>query len=551
MECLRESIIMDITEMKEMHQKIEEQKQLYEIMLSATPEMILLKDLDFKYVHVNKAVEDFLGITADQIIGKTNFDLFSKEHAQKLLIEDECVIKSGETITYEENMSSIPNKSGKKCNNKQPLTYMKSKTPVRNAKGEITGILISSVDITKVKQYEQALEKAKQGLEIEVEKRTAELKAANKQLKESRHVLNSIIENAPMVIWLKGMDYKYVLMNSYIHRFYKFDKDFCIGKTDFDIHPKEYAENFRKEDLEMIKTHKIIKKEIVFNIDGKDSYSYVIKFPLVDDKGEVYGICGIVSDITDRITAEIETRDAKNRAEKINKLKDEFLAYISHELRTPLSLINLNTNLLMKNKILMEKEIDKLNEIEKAVGMAVNIIDDILDISRIEAGELKINISRFDLKELLIQTVEEIAKSFEGKKIKIETDLNAGFINSDMKRITQIVNNLLSNAFKYTAKGFIKVKSRINENAVSISVSDSGRGIKKENIKKVFEPFFREKESKYSKSSLGLGLSICNKITKALKGTLSVKSELNKGSTFTLEIPAAHDDKGKEDDLFY
>lgn len=247
----------------------------------------------------------------------------------------------------------------------------------------------------------------------------------------------------------------------------------------------------------------------------------------------------------------IELVKARDRAERINKLKDEFLAYISHELRTPLSLINLNTELLMKRNILAGKDLEKLVQTENAVNSAVQIIEDIIDISRIEAGEMEVNLHLFYLPPLVEEVISSVKKILDGENRKITSDIEVGQIFSDSKRIRQILINLISNAVKYSEKGNIFVTAKKDNSNIVFSVIDQGKGISPENLEKIFEPFFRESDAKYNKKSMGLGLTICKKIVDNLGGSIYVKTETGKGSCFTFTIPDMNNNANEKVHYFF
>ncbi|ONF92425.1 PAS domain-containing sensor histidine kinase [Leptospira santarosai] len=240
----------------------------------------------------------------------------------------------------------------------------------------------------------------------------------------------------------------------------------------------------------------------------------------------------------------------KEMAEKANKAKSEFLANMSHELRTPLNSI-IGFSRLMQLPMEMEKE-NKYKDLIFHSGVhLLNIINDILDLSRIEAGKLVLNESDFDLKELISTSVEMILGEAITKNIEMTFQYfpeEANFeIKADPKRIRQVVLNLLGNAIKFTDScGNILITLKKLESHFKLSVQDSGIGIPQNEIHKIFETFHqvkREDRSAYEGS--GLGLPIVKKIVEAHQGSIEVESELGKGSTFNVFFPSFSDSENQ------
>ncbi|EMI68674.1 PAS domain-containing sensor histidine kinase [Leptospira noguchii] len=232
----------------------------------------------------------------------------------------------------------------------------------------------------------------------------------------------------------------------------------------------------------------------------------------------------------------------KEMAEKANKAKSEFLANMSHELRTPLNSI-IGFSRLMQFPEGMERENQYLDLIFHSGVHLLNIINDILDLSRIEADKLVLNESNFDLKELISTSVEMILGEAITKKIEMTFEFfpkDANFeIKADPKRIRQVILNLLGNAIKFTgSNGEILITLNKLENNFQLSVQDSGIGIPKEEISKIFETFYQVKgEDRAAYEGSGLGLPIVKKIVEAHHGSIEVESELGKGSKFIVFLP--------------
>jgi signal transduction histidine kinase/ActR/RegA family two-component response regulator len=328
-----------------------------------------------------------------------------------------------------------------------------------------------------------------------------------------------------------------------------------VGKTDIDVFglPPELADQFLANDKKIFNEKQIIISEETFpSADGKVQVFESIKAPLIQD-GKVTGLVGMARDITRRKAAEEEAKKASAEAmkayaeaETASEAKSRFIANMSHEMRTPMNVIVGLTDLILEEDRLQAEDREALKKISSAGTTLMSLINDVFDISKIEAGKQDIKPMQYDMASLLNDIITlnmvRIGEKPIEFKLDISTDISKTLFGDDL-RIKQILNNLLSNAFKYTESGTVtlSVMSDIkNEDAVIVTftVSDTGIGIREEDIKKLFSDY-NQVDTKASRKidGSGLGLSIIKRLVDLMGGEITVESEYGKGTTFTVCIP--------------
>ena len=265
--------------------------------------------------------------------------------------------------------------------------------------------------------------------------------------------------------------------------------------------------------------------------------------PLTDNKNDIVGIAAMALDITEKVYIEQAIIKSKEEAEKANQAKSDFLSSMSHELRTPLNAILGFTQLLKFEKSLTEKQQSHVSEISSAGNLLLELVNQILDLARIEKGHLQLSMEKVNL-STVFKECRSMMAPLAGKQhlsLNIKTEVS-GYVIADYTRLKQVLLNLLSNAIKYNVEhGSVSLEMIQKENnIVQICVIDTGKGISEELLKEVFQPFNRLNAA-CNIEGTGIGLSISKQLIEMMKGKIHVTSKLNAGSKFCIELPGELD----------
>jgi len=262
----------------------------------------------------------------------------------------------------------------------------------------------------------------------------------------------------------------------------------------------------------------------------------------VDKSVPAKGLAGIIDDITtEREQAQILKR-ALMRAEEADRLKSAFLATMSHELRTPLNSIIGFTGILLQQLAgpLNKEQVKQLGMVQNSSRHLLALINDVLDISKIEAGQMGVTLTRFDLRALMAKVSENIRPQAERKGLSLVVRLASeiGAWESDPRRVEQILLNLLNNAVKFTDRGTVTLTAEVVSEELVVRVADTGIGIKSEDLRQLLQPF-RQVDTGLTRQheGTGLGLAICRRLAGLLGGVINAASDWGKGSVFTFTLP--------------
>ncbi len=482
--------------------------------LNSTPEYIFFKDLTGTYQGTSKANAVMAGFSSmNEMLGKTDKEIFSPEIAKSFQEEDEIIMRTKEPHTFETCIDHPQIGS-------RLIETIKS--PLYNNAGDVIGVQGVSRDIT--------------------EKRKLVLK-----VKEQASQLRALFDNIPLALWIKDIEGRFLMINEGYENYYGLRKEDIIGKRMSEVlrteklAPEKTIEQLVNTDKKVIDSKQISREVEHMFIRGEDYYVSITKTPILDDKGDVVGLLGISYDITEDRQQEKILREAKIQAESANRAKDEFLANMSHEIRTPMNGILGFIQLLADTK-LTEEQKDYVTEIQKSSEILLELLNDILDLSKIEAGKMTMENISFNVRNLL-EDVGTLASSNASKKdveinVLCYSDVPERIVGDPVK-LKQVLNNFVNNAIKFTEIGEINVTAKLLEKnneklRLQFDIEDTGIGISEENQTKIFKVFTQADSSTTRKyGGTGLGLAISKNLVNMMYGEITLESVEGEGSKFS------------------
>ncbi len=424
------------------------------------------------------------------------------------------------------------------------------------------------------RQAEDALKELNAGLEVRVAQRTAELSTAlagqaaeiaerqhaEEAVRESEHFLNSIIENMPDMVFVKeAATLHFVRFNKAAEELLGYRREELIGRSVHDLFPADEADFFALKDRAVLESRQMIDvpEEPVHTRHGL-RLVHTMKIPILDVRGEPQFLLGISRDITEHKQAEEELqrhRDhledmirertaelavAKEHADAANQAKSDFLAHMSHELRTPLNGILGYAQILKRDKTFDQRQRNGLTVIQRSGEHLLTLIDDILDMAKIEAGKMELNLSDVPLERFIYIIAETTRVKATEKGLvfvcEMASNLPAG-VRVDEIRLRQVLLNLLSNATRFTEQGSVRLSVSFMPPArLRFDVHDTGIGIDEARLEAIFRPFEQVSDARYRSGGTGLGLAISRELVRLMGSEIHVESRCGTGSTFSFEL---------------
>ncbi len=383
-------------------------------------------------------------------------------------------------------------------------------------------------------------------LEQAVRNRTAELR-------QQTRYLRTLVDTLPVTAWLKDTEGRYLVANQAISDACGLAADEIVGKSDLDIWPRELAESHRAADAEVMASRKRKTVERQHTDADAITWTSVDKAPVVDVDGTVLGTVGFTQDITERKTAEMAREAALAEAVRLASLRRDFLAQMSHELRTPLNAILGYAQNLLRDKSLNPRQVRAVETVQSSGQHLLTLINDILDLARIDAAKLQLQPTEIDLAAFLALVSAIIRVKAEEKGLKFVQDWGRELpfiVRVDEGRLRQVLLNLLGNAVKFTDSGQVALRVRaaavagahlIEDGAdamvrLRFSVEDSGIGMGEDQLARIFRPFEQAAATPRREGGAGLGLAISQQLVSLMGGEIHVQSQLGRGSLFRFEL---------------
>jgi PAS domain S-box-containing protein len=406
-----------------------------------------------------------------------------------------------------------------------------------------TIVWLTAARLSRLAQAHQLAEQSSRTVQAQAQKLATENA-------EMLSILDSLLEHAPVGFALLDRQHRYLRVNDFLAGISGRAKEDHIGRGLRDVLPGDAAPAEAAVDRVFATGQSVTGVEVAA-ADRTWLYAF---FPVREAGGRIGLVGAVVVEITDRKRLEAQRakllqdeRVARTEAERVARLKDEFLATLSHELRTPLNAIIGWTAIIKSGKTRADDLPRAVETIERSARAQAQLIDDLLDVSRIISGKMRLEVRSVDLASVMQSAVASVTPAAEAKSIRIQQHVEPGarLVNGDPARLQQIAWNLLSNAVKFTPRGGrIDVRLQRVDGSVEISVADTGMGIKPEFLPHVFERFRQADASTTRRhGGLGLGLAIVHELAELHGGSVRVTSPgENLGTTFTVSLPLATPD---------
>lgn len=486
---------------------------LSQFLMDKMDAIIYIKDVanDFRYYKVNEKFCIVQHVAQQDIIGKNDYEIFPSDVADKYRKDDEKAVLMGREYSFQEEVN---------VQRQRKYILRTTKSYVTTMGGNELLVCIS-YDVTKTVQKEQKLKRA-----IEDEQ-------------EAHQMMRAIFHELPSAILIKDIedDYRFYIINKKFEQMCNMSQEALVGKTDYEVFPKEEADKYRRDDMEAsayTEDAPMLIHEIVTSPDrGVSTHLQTVKFSF-SFKGKRLLVC-VGNDVTLQHQMMGKLQDALNKAEQADRLKSQFIANMSHEIRTPLNSIVGFSQLIAEAENKKEQE-----EYSRIVAFNNNLllalIDDILNLSMLDSGCMNFKDTLFDFPKMFnaLALLMKTKVSNPDVEFICENPFEELIVKTECDRVTQIITQLVINAAKFTQHGYIKMGYACKDNGLEIYVKDTGIGIDAKHQTEIFDRF--KKVNSFAQGT-GLGLSICKAIAEQMNGRIWVESELGKGSVFYVWIP--------------
>jgi PAS domain S-box-containing protein len=518
---------LDITDRKLAEEAIRRERDFNDAIVDSMPGIFYLYDENRRFLRWNRNFTRVTGYTDAEMADRHPLDFFAGPDKDRVAARIEEVFTQG----VSEAEANFVVKDGTCI----PYYFTGLRTTIDGS----VCLLGVGIDITERKRAEE------------------ELRQREQQLALIYHTVGDVI----FQLQVEGTDnYRFISVNPAFLAVTGLAEYQIIGRFVDEIIPQPALTIVKEKYRQAIQEKNIIRWEETSDYPTGRLTGEVSVAPVFDSAGNCTHLVGSVHDITERKRAEVELRrlnieleerviqrtaelaQAKEQAEAADRLKSAFLAIMSHELRTPLNSIIGFTGIMLQGLAgsLNAEQSKQLGMVQGSARHLLALINDVLDISKIEAGQMEVGLAPFDMRALIEKVAATARPQAEKKGLSLRLELTStvATINSDQRRVEQILLNLVSNAIKFTDTGYVKIACWVEDGRLFTCVNDTGIGIKPEDKDKLFQPF-RQIETGLDRKveGTGLGLSISQRLVKLLHGEIWVKSQWGQGSAFIFALP--------------
>ncbi|AOT71733.1 PAS domain S-box protein [Geosporobacter ferrireducens] len=499
-------ILVDRSQQKEMEKRISVQQKNLDKILNATKELVLAVDQDGKIVFANQRFLKRMGYALEALI-KQNVKII---HPPENKDEGMVLIREMLRGTIEACEMKLHTRKGETFPVKVKITMIEwNGSPV---------ILGFFRDLTEMRNLKE-------------------------EISQRKLLQKAVFNSMPCIGWIKDLEGRYMAISQTFEEISGYREEEIIGKKDMDFWQENLGVSHIDSDGEVHQGRQVSFERKIEKGQGS-IWLEIFKTPLINDMGNVVGSTGIARDITEKKELQKQLKAAKEEAAAANLAKSQFLANVSHEIRTPLNSIIGFLELLCDSHLNAE-QYEYVNEVKSASKSLLALMNTILDFSKIEAEKIILDYKKFCLIDLVEETMASFISDAQKKGIDIvsyvEWDMPQSLMG-DSFRLKQVLNHLVENAVKFTDEGAVylcvkRIGGERDRVKLKFEVMDTGKGIHEEDINKLIEPFTKGDISTSIKyEGTGLGLAITTKILEAMRSSVSVISEVGKGSNFSFVV---------------
>jgi PAS domain S-box-containing protein len=493
---------------------LRESEERFRAVVSYSPAKIHIKDKEGRYLLVNRLAEELFGVTDEEAKGKTTHEIFPSATANAFKAHDQAVLETGQTIEEEEEW----------LQDGDLRTFLTIKFPIRDGDGNISAVGAIGTDITERKRAEAEVERQKT-------------------------LFEAVFRDAPDAMVLTNAKRELIMCNPAFTHIFGYEPEEVVGwQTDFFYASREEFEKHGRLRFDL--SAEEMRKPYVLKCKRRNGEVFpgeILRTRVTSQSGKIHSFIGVIRDITERERAGLALREARDQAEAANRAKSEFLAAMSHELRTPLNAI-IGFSEIMENETLgpmgSVKYCEYAEDIHKSGEHLLDLINDILDLSKVESGAEELHEETIEIPEIVRSVLTLVRQRAEHDRVelKLEVAEDAPALRADKRKLKQVLVNLVTNAIKFTNPGGkVTLKAWCRpESGYVFQVIDTGIGIPAEDSPKALSQFGQvDSDLNRRYEGTGLGLPLTKGLMEMHGGSLDLQSQVGVGTTVTVRFPAS------------